>query len=153
MNKTLRAAVLACALASASMVGGLAAQAQTTERVYDQGTVWRVNAVQVKPGMMRTYMANLASGWRVAQENAKKKGDVISYKVLEVDSARDNEPNLFLMVEYRNMAVFDESLKDGDARTTAVFGSLEKAQALVAQRETMRTQRGETLLRELKFTN
>ena len=153
MNKTLRAAALACALASTSLIGGLAAHAQMAERVYDEGGVWRVSAILVKPGMMRTYMADLSKGWRVAQENAQKKGDVISYKVLEVDSARDNEPNLFLMVEYRNMAVFDESLKEGEAQTSAVFGSLDKAQSMAAAREAMRTQRGSVLLRELKFTN
>ena len=153
MNKTLRAAMLACALASTSLVGGLAAQAQVTERVYEDGPVWRVNAVEVKPGMLRAYMADLNKGWRVSQENAKKRGDVISYKVLQADSPRDHEPNLFLMVEYKNMAVFDQSQKEAETQTSAVFGSLEKAQELAAAREAMRTQRGSNLLRELKFTN
>jgi len=154
MNKTLRAAVWACALASTSLIGGLtAAQAQTAERVYDEGPVWRVSAVEVKPGMFNTYMKYLSTSWRAIQEADKKKGDVLSYRILRVDAARDHEPDLYLLIEYKNMAVFDQSLKDSDAQTAAVFGSLAKAQEMAVTRESMRETRGSMLLRELKFIN
>ena len=153
MNKILLSVALAFGLVSSGLAGGLAANAQAVERVYDTGSVWRVSAVEVKPGMFRAYMKNLSTGWRAIQEAGKKRGDVLSYKVLRVDAARDHEPDLYLMVEYKNMAVFDESLKDADAQTAAVFGSVEKAQEMAVTREAMRTSRGQTLLRELKFTN
>jgi hypothetical protein len=153
MKKMIAAAALACALASSSLMGGVAAQAQTAERVYDEGPVWRISAVEVKPGMFNTYMKYLSTSWRAIQEADMKKGDVLSYRVLRVDAARDHEPDLYLMIEYKNMAVFDQSLKDSDAQTAAVFGSLEKAQAMAITREQMRETRGSMLLRELKFTN
>jgi hypothetical protein len=152
MKRTIAAAALACALASSSLMGGLA-QAQTAERVYDQGTVWRVSRVETKPGMFDAYLKYLSTSWRAIQEAGIKKGDIVSYKILEVDSARDNEPDLVLMVEYKNMAVFDRSLKDIDAQTAAVFGSVAKAQESSISREAMRTTHGQVLLRELKFTN
>ena len=153
MKKPLQAVVLACALASASLMGGLAAHAQAVERVYDEGSVWRVSSVEVKPGMFNTYMMYLSTSWRAIQEAGKQRGDVLSYKILRVDATRDHEPDLYLLVEYKNMAVFDESMKDSDAQTAAVFGSVAKAQEMAVTRETMRTGRGQMLLRELKFIN
>jgi hypothetical protein len=153
MKRAIAAAALACALATSSLLGGTVAQAQTAERVYDEGPVWRVSAVEVKPGMFNTYMKYLSTSWRAIQEAGKKSGDVLSYKILRVDAARDHEPDLYLMVEYKNMAVFDQSLKEADAQTAAVFGSVAKAQEMAVTRESMRTTRGQTLLRELKFTN
>ena len=153
MNKTLRAAALACALASTGLMSGLAAQAQTAERVYDNGPVWRVNAVEVKPGMFNTYMKYLSTSYRASMDAQMKAGDVLSWKILRNDSVRDHEPDLYLMVEYKNMAVFDRALRDSDAQAAAVFGSLAKAQEMAVTRESMREQRGSMLLRELKFIN
>jgi hypothetical protein len=153
MYKTLRAVALGCALASASLLGGVAAHAQAVARVYDEGSVWRVSAVEIKPGMFNTYMSYLSNNWRAIQEAGKKRGDVLSYRIMRVDAPRDHEPDLYLLVEYKNMAVFDQSLKDADAQTTAAFGSLDKAHDMAITRETMRTSRGQMLLRELKFIN
>jgi hypothetical protein len=153
MMKTMLAAALALGLAAGSLAGGLAAQAQSVERVYDEGPVWRVSAIETKPGMFNTYLKYLSTSWRAIQEADMKKGDVLSYKILRVDAARDHEPDLYLMVEYKNMAVFDQSLKDSDAQTAQVFGSLAKAQEMAVTRESMRETRGQTLLRELKFMN
>jgi len=153
MNRILLSVALAFGLVSTGLTGGLAAHAQAVERVYDTGSVWRVSAIEVKPGMFNTYMKYLSENWRAIQETGKKRGDVLSYKILRVDAPRDHEPDLYLLVEYKNMAVFDESLKDTDAQTAAVFGSLAKAQEMAITRETMRNSRGQTLLRELKFIN
>ncbi len=91
--------------------------------------------------------------WRASREAGKKRGDVLGYKLPRVDAPRDHEPDLYLPVEYKNMAVFDLSLKDPDAQTAAVFGSLAKAREMAVDRETMRNSRGQTLPRELKFIN
>jgi hypothetical protein len=44
------------------------------------------------------------------QEDSKRRGWVIDYKVLTAVDPRDNEPDLYLMVEYKNMAAMDVSL-------------------------------------------
>ena len=152
MQRVFAAAALALVMASTSLIGGVVTHAQTPDRTYDNGTVWRVTAVETKPGQFRDYMKYLSTTWRASMEAQKKAGDVISYKVLSVDSPRDHEPNLFLMVEYKNMAVFDRPLNDLDAQTASIFGSVAKAQEAAAGREAMRTSRGQVLLRELQFT-
>jgi uncharacterized OB-fold protein len=148
MNAFIRGAALAAAL---SVSGLSVAQAQTAARVYDNGTVWAISYVETKPGMFDDYMAYLNSSWRQTQELAKKAGDVVSYKVLAVDNPRDHEPDVILLVEFKNMAVFDRALDDLDKQTTTVFGSPVKANQASVSREQVRVLRGSLLTREVKF--
>jgi hypothetical protein len=148
--------ILAMSFAATLALGAVATaptQAQTSDRVYDNGTVWRVAAIETKPGMFNAYMKYLSTTWRAIQEAGIKRGDVVSYKVLVDDAPRDHEPNLYLMIEYKNMAVFDRSLKELDDQTAATFGSTAKAQDAAISREALRTPRGQDTLRELKFIN
>lgn len=140
----------ATAIAMAGLLAG-AAHAQTAPRVYENGSVWRVSYVETKPGMFDEYMAYLNGQWKASNEAGMKAGDILSYKILAVDSARDKEPNLILMIEYKNMAVFDASQAEQDKRTAALWGSTQKAAQSSVARESMRVQRGGVLVRELKF--
>ena len=148
MRTVLRAVALAATLACTA---GSFAQAQTAERVYDNGTVWSISYVETKPGMFDDYLAYVSGSWRQIQEEGKKRGDVVSYRVLSVDNTRDHEPDVILMVEYKNMAVFDRALSDIDKQQSAVFGSPVKSNQAAVSRETLRVLRGSTLARELKF--
>lgn len=139
------------AAVAALALSALPAQAQQAERVYDNGTVWTISQVETKPGMFDDYMKYLSSTWRQIQEADKKAGYVLSYKVLAVDSVRDHEPDVLLMVEYKNMAAFDRSLDEQDKATAATFGSTVKANQSSISRESMRVLRGGQTLREVKF--
>jgi hypothetical protein len=148
MNAFIRGAALAAAL---SVSGFSLAQAQTAQRVYDNGTVWAISYVETKPGMFDDYMSYLNTSWKQSQELAKKAGDVVSYRVLAVDNPRDHEPDVVLLVEFKNMAVFDRSLDDLDKQTTTVFGSPVKSNQAAVSRESIRVLRGSYLAREVKF--
>ncbi len=123
--------------------------AQDAARPYDNGPVWNISAIQTKPGHFDDYMRWLDGKWRANNEDLKSRGVVLDYKVLSVADARDNEPNLFLMVEFKNMAAMDVSLDTIDAMTKKQFGSMAQAAASDVERETMRTERGDMLVREL----
>jgi hypothetical protein len=145
------------------MIGGLAlvaaltfsgvsiVQAQTAERVYDQGSVWQISFVETKPGMFDDYMAYLNGPWRAIQEAGKQRGDILSYKVLAVNDTRDHEPDVVLMVEFKNMGVFDRSLDDLDKEQNAVFGSSVKSNQAAVSRESVRILRGGFQAREVSF--
>ena len=142
----------AAALAAAVTFCGLgAAQAQTAERVYDQGPVWVITWVETKPGMFDDYLAYIGSKWRELNETDKRAGRILDYKVLAVDSPRDHEPDVMLMIEYPNMAAFDRPLAESEATAAKVFGSVVKSNQAFASRETLRTNRGGVIARELKF--
>ena len=135
------------ALFRAVIAGGLlltatAGSAQYVERVYDRGSVWTVSYIETKPGQFNGYMADLGKNWRAQRALAQKRGDELSYKVLQVADARDGEPNLILMVEYKNWAARDRSLADIDAETKQRVGSLDKNRQMNMDREAMRTARG-----------
>lgn len=127
------------------------AAAQVAERTYENGPVWTVGYVETKPGMFDDYMAYLAGPWKVLQEAGKRRGDVLAYHVLAVDAPRDHESDVILLVEYRNMAVFDRALSDLDKDTTAAFGSTVGGNKAAVKREEIRVLHGGVTARELTF--
>jgi len=150
MKNLVRASALAAAL---SLSGAFAvAHAQTAERVYDNGPVWVISYVETKPGMFDDYMAYLSTKWREINEGDKKAGYVLDYKVLAINDARDHEPDVLLMVEYKNMAAFDRPLAEQEATSAKAFGSVVKSNQAFASRDSMRTNRGVVIAREMKFT-
>jgi len=129
------------------------AMAQNAARTYDLGPVWQVSYIETKPGMFDDYMAYLNSTWRNIQEAEKAKGDVLDYRVLSVESPRDGEADVILMIQYKNMAVFDRSLDEGEAIMAKTFGSVPKSNQAAVSRESIRDLRGGLIARELKFKN
>lgn len=142
----------AAAAAVMSFAGAGLVQAQTAERVYDNGPVWVISRVETKPGMFDDYMAYLSGKWRQVNEADKKAGYVLDYKVLAVDSPRDHEPDVILMIEYKNMAAFDRPLAESDATSASAFGSVVKSNQAFASRDSMRTNRGAETAREMRFS-
>jgi hypothetical protein len=146
--------MLAGAAFAATLLIGCAAgsaQAQTAERTYENGPVWTVGYVETKPGMFDDYVAYLAGPWKALQEAGKKRGDILDYKVLAVDSPREHESDVILLVQYKNMGVFDRALADLDKDNNAVFGSNPASNKAAVKREEIRVLRGGVTARELKF--
>ena len=143
--------VLALALFVVAVLASQPAVAQTTERVWDQGTVWSITYVETKPNMFNSYLKNLSQVWRAFLEEQKEAGDLISYKMLNVQNPRDGEPDLMLLTEFKNMAVFDQSVDDFEAMAAKVMGSMEDLQTDNIAREDMRTIRSTVLTREIHF--
>ena len=141
------------AFAAAVVIGCAAgpAQAQTAERTYDNGPVWTVGYVETKPGMFDDYMAYVSGPWKALQEAGKKRGDILDYKVLAVDSPREHESDIILLVEFKNMAVFDRSLAELEKDNNAVFGSNPASNKAAVKREEIRVLHGGVTARELKF--
>lgn len=127
------------------------AGAQTAQRSYENGPVWTVGYVETKPGMFDDYMAYLAGPWKVIQEAGKKRGDILAYHVLAVDSPRDRESDVILLIEYKNMAVFDRALSELDQDTAAAFGSTVAGNKAAVKREDIRVLHGGVSARELVF--
>ncbi len=142
---------LLAAIVVVAVLAPSAVKAQTTERVWDQGTVWSITYVETKPNMFNAYIKNLSQVWRRFLEEQKKTGEVISYKMLTVQNTRDGEPDLILMVESKNMAVFDRGIEYFEGMSKKIMGSLEDMQSDNIDRETLRTIRSNVLTREIHF--
>lgn len=149
MKQLLRAAAIAAVLAAGAIAGS--ANAQTAVRNYDNGPVWQISYIETKPGMFDDYMQYVGTTWRAFEEADKQAGYVLDYDVLAVDSPRDNEPDVILIVKYKNMAAFDRPLADIDAMQAKTFGSVIKSNQASVARETVRVLRGSILAREVTF--
>ena len=127
------------------------ASAQDNDRNYEQGTVWTVGYIETKPGYFNAYMNNLENQWLQFIKAQQQDGDVLSYKVLNVVSTRDGEPDLILMVEWKNMAVFDRGVEYFEDMTKRLAGSIDEQVNRNISRETLRNLRGGLIARELIF--
>jgi hypothetical protein len=144
-----------CTLAALAIFVAVAASApalaQTSERVWEQGTAWQITYVETKPAMFNAYIKDLSQVWKKFLDKQKESGDVISYKMLSVQNTRDGEPDLILMVEWKNMAVFDRGVEYFEEMSKEIMGSLDDMQTANIERGELRTLRGSVLTREIHF--
>ncbi len=126
--------------------------ARADDRVYvDGGSVWTVGFIETKPGHFDDYIANLNRIWRRYLDEQKKDGDVLSYKMIPIAFPRDGEPNLMLMVEYKNWAAFDRGNEYFDKLAEKLQGGVDEAQQSNIDREELRRLRGGFVGQEISF--
>jgi len=121
------------------------------ELPYKDGTVSRVSSVKVKEGHFNEYMTYLSTTYRQVMEEAKKEGLIVSYSIYGASPKTPQEPDLYLLVEFQNMAALDGLDSKMSVLSAKVFGSLKQADQKDAERDSMRTVLGSELIKELKF--
>ncbi|MBS0475959.1 MAG: hypothetical protein JSR28_12570 [Proteobacteria bacterium] len=84
------------------IAGTLAAPAAAQESSYKNGPVWEVSDIHVLPGQSENYMDYLSTTWKKVQELGKAEGIVLDYHVLVNNNRRNGEPELYLVVIYRD---------------------------------------------------
>src|SRR6266566_1086771 len=114
MTKTI---ILSMCLAASSLSLDARAQDSLTrdalaqnDRQYTDGPVTEVNYIQVEYGHFPEYIAWLNSTWKPTMEAMKKAGLIIDYKVFQASPKSPDQPNIFLYLTFKNMAVFGSGL-------------------------------------------
>jgi len=134
--------------ASAAMLGSTAL---ADDLPYQEGPVLDVSSIKIKQGHFAEYWKFLETDWKAENEEAKKQGIILSYAVYGATARTPNDPDLYLVIEYPNMAAFDGL----DAKMTAIIkklsGSTAAADKAQGDRDAIRTVLGEEIIRELKF--
>lgn len=118
---------------------------------YQEGTVWSVSFIKVKPGMLETYLRDLAVARKNVMAEAKQQGLVLSEKILTGDASGRDDWDLMLMVEYKNWAAFDGLQDKFDAVALKVVGSQETQGQLRVKRNELREILGSKTLQEIIF--
>jgi putative intracellular protease/amidase len=108
------------------------------DHVYTDGPVVNVAAIRTETGKFDDYMKYLDTTWKAEQEAAKKAGYIISYKIITVEPRGENDPDLYLMVTYKNWAALDDSTAKGDAIAKQVEGTLAASSDAVVSRGKIR---------------
>ena len=129
----------------------LSTQSTAQELPYKAGTVWEVTFVRTKPGMTNDYLRNLAANWRNENEEAKKQGLLLSYKILSGSAANKDDWDLMLMVEYKNMAALDGVDEKFEAIGAKIVGSQEQQKAGYIKRSEIREIFGSKIVREISL--
>jgi hypothetical protein len=118
------------------------------ERAYTEGPVTDVNYIRVEYGSFETYIDWLNSTWKPTMEATKRAGLIIDYKVFRADPKLPDQPNIILMITYKNMAALDKGVEQ-EAVAKKVIGSTEVQNKARVVRNDYRKVLGTELIREL----
>ena len=127
------------------------ATAVADDRPYTEGSVSVVSSIRTEPGQFDNYMKYLSVTYKQLMEEAKKAGHVLGYTVYTTMPRSPAEPNLYLVVTYKNMAALDGLADRMDAIQQKVIGDQAAQDASMAARGKMRTQIGSEVIREVVF--
>ena len=94
-------------LAAGLLLLSLAAPAFAQDRAWSEGPVTNVSSIRVVDGQFENYMDYLSKNWKPVMEEARKAGYVLSYAVFSAAPKTPQEPDLYLVVTYPNMATLD----------------------------------------------
>lgn len=125
--------------------------AQSYDKPYKEGSVWRVQYVKTKPGMGEMYLKDLSTHWIKVVEAAKKRGLIMDYKVLSSDPGSTTDWDLMLLVEHKNYANLDDMSDKIDALVKELLGTEDTQHQSAISRNSMRDILGGKLARELIF--
>ena len=124
--------------------------AETPPRPYRSGTVWVVASIRIKPGHEMEYKEHLATKWKAIQEDQKKQGLILSYRVFVSDATYGaNDWNVLLMKEYKNLAAFEASEHTREEIELKQFGGEKKYREGYDDRESGREILDQKVTREL----
>src|SRR5579864_1248076 len=131
--------------ASLTLLALPAVAADANAPSFENGPVWDMAQIKTKDGHFDDYMHWVATDWRQQEEALKKAGVIIDYKVYTIQNPRNDEPDLVLAQEYKNMAAFDTPMAQQYALQAKIAGSIAKSNAQQAARGAIRTIMGDVM--------
>jgi hypothetical protein len=105
---------------------------------FTEGQVVQVSAIRTEYGKFDDYMKFLDTTWKATQEASKKAGYSTGYKVITVEARGENDPDIYLVVYFKNWAALDGATAKGDAIVAQVEGSVAAANKGAVDRGKMR---------------
>jgi hypothetical protein len=145
-EKMVKTIILSVCLAASAF--SLNARAQDV-RQYTDGPVTEADYIEVEYGHFEEYVDWLNSTWKPTMEAMKKAGLIIDYKVFRATPKSPDQPNVILMITYKNgMAALDKAVELEDV-AKKVIGSTEVQNKARAFRNEYRKVLGTELIREL----
>jgi L-rhamnose mutarotase len=127
----------------------LSTAARAADRPYTEGPVLTVSSVRTEPGMFDEYMKYLAGPYKQLMEEQKKAGIIVDYAFYVTSPRGPNDPDLYLVTTYKNMAAMDGLDDRSDAIQEKIFGNQQQQSAATIGRGKMRTLVGEETMRQV----
>ena len=142
-RKLLTAVTIAFALCPANLC------LAQSDAPYTEGPVWTITLVKTRAGMTDDYLKMLAKIYKTTNEEAKKQGIIMDYKILLGDASSPQDFDILLMQEFPNMAALDAVRDKLDPINKKIVGSMEVQRQGAAKRMEVREIMGNKLMREI----
>lgn len=143
-----RFVVTLAACGALAVMGAGLVRAQS-DAPYAEGPVWDVTMVKTKAGMTDDYLKTLAKIYKATNDEMKKQGLIMDYKILIGGAATPQDFDVLLMVEFKNMATLDNFREKGDPVADKILGSEEMQRQGAIKRMEIREIMGDKLMREI----
>ena len=127
--------MLGAALAMLAAVG----VASAADRPYTEGAVLSVSSIRTEPGMFDSYMNFLATTYKQNMEAQKAAGIILDYSVYTAVPRGPDDPDIYLVTTYKNMAALDGLAEQMDPIPQKAFGELSQRRAATIAGGEMRT--------------
>src|SRR3954462_15180121 len=85
--------------------------AAADDHAYSEGPVVNVSRIRTVDGKFDDYMNWLSPTWKAEKEAAKKAAYILSYEVTTLEPRSPDDPDLLLMITYKNWAALDGALE------------------------------------------
>ena len=141
--------VLKMCAAAALLAFGTAASAQSSS--YTPTSVWNFTYVQIEPGQFENYLDFLDKEYKKTNDFGIKEGYILSYHVLQVNNARNGEPDLILAVESKDYLTNAQQLDIQKKYEAFMAKDNRKLTSESGERKVMRKFIGNMELQELKL--
>ena len=140
-----------CATAALACLGLASIAAFADDHAYTEGPVVNIASIRTEDGHFDEYIKYLDTTWKQEQEAAKKAGYVLSYEVLSVEARGPNDPDVLLVIRYKNWAALDGSIAKGDEIAKQVEGSVAASNKSEADRGKIRRVLGSQTMQILQL--
>src|ERR1700684_3153055 len=145
-QKMLKTIIFSACLAASSL--SLNARSQD-ERQFTEGPVTEVAYIHVEYGHFEEHIDWLYSTWKPTMEATKKAGLIIDYKAFSTTPTSPDQPNIFLMITYKNAAAALDKGVELEAVAKKVLCSTECQTKARVGRNEYRKVLGSEYMREL----
>jgi len=128
----------------------LLAPAVMAQEHFNEGPVWRVELIRVKPTHMDEYLSSLQKSSKPMLEEEKKEGVIMDYKffVKETKNSPDDW-DVCLAIEYKNHAALDGIDAKEEAIRDKILGGKQQEQQIGEKRAEYRELVSEELMQEI----
>ena len=118
-------------------------------RQYSDGPVTELDYIQVEYGHFEEYVDWLNSTWKPTMEAMKKAGLIIDYKVVRATPKTPDQPNIILMITFKDGAAALDKVVEQEEVAKKVIGSTEVQNKARVARSAYRKVLGVEYVREL----
>jgi hypothetical protein len=137
------------ALAAFSCLTLTSFSALADDHAFTEGAVVNVSSIRTVDGKFDDYVKWLDTTWKAQNEAAKKAGDLLSYQVISVEPRGPDDPDLYLVLTYKNWAALDGALAKADALSKQFEGSVTASNQAQSDRGKIRRVLGSSTMQVL----